>query len=648
MATRLKTIEYSLSSSVDAVSSGVTRILPQLMVHIPETGSRNFISCFVEWFTQDSSSAAASITQWSVFHRIGSTNYFTSSVTDTIANTGENMSFYFINDVTHAFSSSFGNTSLSNSFDFGVALTGNSTTNTSAKLTCTYEYDDTANIRVKTVSIPMDSFTGSISATGPTIIDTIPALNTYLPETDKVIRDVWFEFEGNDGVGSSVGPVSASIYVDNTKVDTTGLISTALISARTLRYIWKPISGSIDFSATHSIGMKSSTIDAPFDCISVKCGVTYEYNHGVSNNIMNCVVVPGGHDLGFIPGGPNLSDGNRLTMEIDIEEPQVTMSRCGQYHRVLSGGSPYIFITKISSSVYDQLPATFSFSQKTRCGESVIGTRFDSGSIYGVGAQLTRGPNLFYLDWCYGTSLPAGGGYSSIIVLNYESAKSTQSGGDANHTQFRKWFAFPVVSDATYRLFTASFYTPEPVYKFNGLGIWVNAMSNFNGKSISACTQRTGSDEGLGGVGWKNVFSQQVDSLVEFTNVTCIGDGKDTFTTFPGDASIVSKYIPTRNRNWIIQQLVGAVYECGYLFGSYHTITYSLTGSLSGYTGDGSGVPVRFYRADTNEYILTTTSSNNGEFHATWYDNVNPLYAEAFQDNTHVGRSTNITASGSP
>lgn len=81
------------------------------------------------------------------------------------------------------------------------------------------------------------------------------------------------------------------------------------------------------------------------------------------------------------------------------------------------------------------------------------------------------------------------------------------------------------------------------------------------------------------------------------------------------------------------------------LYITYHAITYAVSGTISGYTGDGSGIVVDVHRADTDEKVLSGITAAGGGFSLTWYDNVVTLFAQAIQDATHVGRSNDVVAS---
>jgi hypothetical protein len=76
-----------------------------------------------------------------------------------------------------------------------------------------------------------------------------------------------------------------------------------------------------------------------------------------------------------------------------------------------------------------------------------------------------------------------------------------------------------------------------------------------------------------------------------------------------------------------------------FIFFTYHTISRTISGTVSGYTGDGSGITVEAHRTDNDEKIGSTTTAAGGTYSITWYDDTINCYAQARQDATHVGRS---------
>lgn len=642
---RTKTVEYSLSSSLDFVVSSSLRPFSDLIVYLPETGSRSFRNCFIEVFIEDDLAAATSVTGWKFHYKVGTGSAISSSNTVTISNTGENMSMLFYHDVTSVFSSSFGPSDLSQSFTFGTLFTGSSTTNASVRLFCTYDYDDAAVTRVKTVVIPMDSYTGGTNATSSTIIDTIPALDTYLPETGKVYRDISIQLMGNDGCTqvSAIDTTSMSLKLDQGTPTPTGPINATLNSARLFKYIWNQ--NGIDTTTTHSLSILSSLAGMAFNCISAQCLVTYEYNHSSSTRIMNYISLPTGDDVGVI-GGTTATDRSRFQTEFLITEPAITMSRAGIYHSFMDSAA-IAFLPSVTQSAYSQSVKTYNTPSVALCGGWTIGTRFDSGASGSQGMALTSGSNILTVDW-YRTGAGAGSlgsSYSSYAIFNYESGKSAQSGGDANHSQVRKWLFAPLVASTTRRLITGSISLAESSsYYLTSLGVNLITYNSAPANNITLTANCSGSDDGIG-FGWIELRSGTQFQDSEIAPISNIVRMDDTFRRYPTDPQTTTRLIPTRNRFYSFESS-NTTYMTGYFFATYHTLAFNLTGSVSGYTGNGSGLTVNFHRSDTNELIASTTTNVGGSFQKTWYNNVIPIYAEVYQDDTHVGRSGLSTASG--
>ena len=73
-------------------------------------------------------------------------------------------------------------------------------------------------------------------------------------------------------------------------------------------------------------------------------------------------------------------------------------------------------------------------------------------------------------------------------------------------------------------------------------------------------------------------------------------------------------------------------------------IMYAVAGTVSGYTGDGSGLTVDIHDAVTHERVLTTETAEGGVYSVNWVDDARELYAHCRQSDTLCGRSTNGTA----
>jgi hypothetical protein len=75
---------------------------------------------------------------------------------------------------------------------------------------------------------------------------------------------------------------------------------------------------------------------------------------------------------------------------------------------------------------------------------------------------------------------------------------------------------------------------------------------------------------------------------------------------------------------------------------TYHTITYTVSGSVTG--SAGGTVNLELERDGTDELVLSTSRTGNGSFSFTWYDNTENVYVSAREDSTHLGRSDQGTA----
>jgi hypothetical protein len=73
---------------------------------------------------------------------------------------------------------------------------------------------------------------------------------------------------------------------------------------------------------------------------------------------------------------------------------------------------------------------------------------------------------------------------------------------------------------------------------------------------------------------------------------------------------------------------------------TYHGITFTASGNVINYTGDGSGITVTVHRSDTGEKIATATTAIGGAYTVTEVFDTNIThFSEARQDGTHLGRS---------
>jgi hypothetical protein len=233
---------------------------------------------------------------------------------------------------------------------------------------------------------------------------------------------------------------------------------------------------------------------------------------------------------------------------------------------------------------------------------------------------------------------------SGFVILNYTSDKHSLGSGVHNHTTFWNLIsssmtgADPYLTDVT----SASIapIIPESSY-FGTVGLFETFYGGpFRATMGTQAKIQSGEDKGDG---WKflSVCSLQASGGAAHTWFFT-ADASKEFTRFPGDQR------PNR-----LGLETARIYRCNigneayislYMTVTYHAIVYSIQGSVTGYTGDGSGIQIGLFKADTNEFVSVTTTAIGGSFSFNWYDNTQDMFAEGIQDSTHRGRSDNATA----
>jgi hypothetical protein len=278
------------------------------------------------------------------------------------------------------------------------------------------------------------------------------------------------------------------------------------------------------------------------------------------------------------------------------------------------------------------------------CGGWGLLQRIDSGGAQGAGiASFARGENTLTVSVYSGSTTigSIGTGMSGIVYLNYTSDKSAVSGGTANHAQTRYHFSLATAADAQRREFTT--FSPtinESSYYLMAVGFH---LIFFWGGTNQALNLRTELQSGEGAAdGWRDLGSKIVLTDTEQGIHNFVFDGTPHYLRYPTDPDTSRMNIET-SRKYRTENTITA-YTSFYMFYTYHTIPRTVAGTVSGYTGDGSGITVEAFRSDTGEKIGSTTTAAGGTYSITWYDNAINVFCTARQDATHTGRSENTAA----
>jgi len=627
MATRLKTVHYAFPALASLTNNTLTN-LTQITLYLPETGTKTFRSV-VAHITMDDiiTATGGSLTTKTFDLRLGAAAYTSVANASTLTNSGENSSFLFGVDYTSHFATNWTGTSMTCDFRLQINQSTGTTlnmVNVCVNLEITYEYDDTSTTHVKTVMIPLNAPVGAI-ATAATTYDTIPALDTYLPEASKVYRDIHVVIQGNEARTAAVTTDHTMTLRVGAASVTTGNYEGALASDRWIRYIWQVTSAYPSTAATQT-WQPTATV-ARFNHFQAYLVVTYEFDATTSTSIMNSVMLP--VDVASPMGGTTSSDYQRKTKDFWIQEPAtITTNRIAFF----------VFWNQVSNIA--------GLNMRIGTGAFVTYTDGASGAVSGCnGAMvrndsaftLARGKNSLNFDVYRTSTTDLGFNISGFFIINYTSGKAAAGVGAHNHT-----ICWGLQQNGTAA--AASIYTtaatapviPETEHFFNGLGLRHVPVFINNVASIATFVERLAAE---GGIEWEPIYHE--GSHMEENGIYYIFSQKEVyFKRWVGDPDTTRIDIETARRYRIItyssSSLAGMWHSLCMMF-TYHSISYSVTGDITG--SAGGTVNIALHDNTTGEKLRTTSRVGNGSYTLTWFDNTANVYTSAYEDGTHLGRS---------
>ena len=651
MAIRTKTIEYAFAFSTTTRASGSATAFTQIAaLAIPETTSRTFRSVILQFFVPDADDNATSTTAAATSIALGGIGASSATITQTIANSGENYSMMFLRDVTSYFQTNYTGTSMT--CDASITISGPQTINHCAKLIITYEYDDSAAAtRIKTVKIPIDGNIGALTTSLTTIgsANQIPALDTFLPESSKTYRDIFFEVWGHTGTTSAQSGTLTMRYNGATSLTsgqysaTTGTNNTpSLNTDRSIIRIDKLL-GTLGTAGANTVEASVTSVTAcPFNCIGGVLTVTYEYDHSVSTTILNSLQIPIIDEAGWM-GGPTSADKSRFKASYFIQEPgTISLVQSGVLFACIDAGA----ITYVFNSGA-QTDRTFVHPATQRAGCVFHTRRVDSGATGGAGITLARGLNNFTFDY-YATSATEGNigsNASGLLYLNYTSDKHTN--GDGVHAHTTSWVNLPYLTGG---LVQRQAYTPNTVPIINETNYWIVSTgfeitlitSGSAAGSFGFAFQGELQSDESAAAGWQDFYTAIYASDSEIGTSIMWARARPNFKRYPNDTDTDRLNLET-SRSYRFDNPITAtsIFQCRQL-ATWHSITYTIAGTISG--SNGGTVNISAFRTDTGEKIDTTTRTGNGAYSITWYDNTIPVIVTAYESATYKGVSANQVA----
>jgi hypothetical protein len=626
MATRLKTVQFAFPVLASLTNNTLTN-LTQITVFLPESGTKTIKKAWVEITMDDIITATGgTVTTSTIDLRLGAAAYTSTTNAQTKANTGENISWQFTRDFTSHFTTNYTGTSMTCDLRLQINQSTGTTlgmVNVCAIVYVTYEYDDTSTTQIKTVYIPLNAPTASLPST-KTSHDTIPALDTYLPEASKTYRNISIVTQGNLAAANTTD-FTVTYELSSLGTHTTGNYEMALLTPRWCRYIWD-VTSYITTNVTHTFNVWANKVNT-FHSLQAYMVVTYEFNASTTTSVMNSINLPMEIDSPF--GGTSAADFQRTTREFWVEETNPVFQKLAflMFWQNTAG------VTGLNARI-----GTGSFVPYTQgtlsSSSGNIGLMIRNDSPTGI--SLARGRNTLQMD-CYHTSTTArGGNLGGFWIVNYTSDVALDGIGSHNHTVLYPLFTQGTVTAEQQYITTAGAPSiPEANYFITSLGFSMNFMQGIAQQGVTIKAERLASGEG--GLKFENVYSDMSANAAEIGVYTVFAQARTLFKRWTGDVDTERLDIET-NRRYVVNSASAVTWLNDLIMSfTYHSITSTVSGNIT--NSNGGTVDISLHRAATGEKVLETSRVGNGAYSFTWYDNTEDLYVEAYEDNTYKGRS---------
>jgi hypothetical protein len=657
VALRTKTVRYALETRVLSITADTTFAASTRFnsaattIHLPETTSRTIRSVAMVVSFNWEAAIASNLTGVRLGIKLGAVAVSDQDWTPTAqTNTGDPESVIgFTRDVTSYFVTNFG-AGASQTCEWSFVAQASAAVFVGL-LTCelfiTYEYDDAGiTAELKTVVIPLQSHHTTLTAvlqefgtTGGTNnapANQIPALDTFLPEASKVIRQAYFIVECNDAAAATTDFIFY-FAIDSDPELVRGFREGALNGGAYYRDLIPYDTATYSTASAHAAKARGG-LTGRFECCGALLVVTYEYNPTTTTRVLNSLVLPCSlGDENIYVQATTTADAEDVGQALWIEDAgTITLKQSGVQIR---GNAPAGATFRMWAGA--QAERSYTLANLTNSGGSSVIHRIDHNSSI----TLVRGNNNCSARQ-YTTAATTFSVQYGVIYLNYESDIATEGGSPAafrgSHstywlleqaaptsgaqptiTTISSGMRTPVIPESSYRLLNVGYQFEGRVGATNALVLqFANQSGEFNsyGWTHAIPTVYVVLDAELGTYGATHV-------VTEFFNYR---------PTITGRANIETA------RNYRLRT-VTATYRMGTgVWVTWHAYRYAATGNVTG--SSGGTVTLLAYDAVLNELTGETNRSGDGSYTALVDTNVNPTFVSAREDSTHLGRSDNATA----
>lgn len=631
MATRLKTVLWSFPVLASITNNVLTNV-PQTTIFLPENAkSFKTVKALVS-MDDVITVTGGTITTKTVGLRLGAAAFTSVANANALTNSGENLSLFWEQDFTSHFTTNWSGTSMTCDFQLQINQstgTGVGMVNICVTLKITYEYDDASATHIKTVMWPLNA-PGNAVPIAATTYDTIPAWDTELPEASKVYRNIHLVVQGNEARAGAVTDHVITVNVGAATI-TSGVYEGSLASDRFFRYVWDLTSTYPGTAATQAFQLASSV--ARNNHLQAWIVVTYEFNPATSTRIMNSLKLP--MDLTSPMGGTAATDYQRGTRNLRIAEPGVITTRSCAF---FSFWNQIAAVAGLNMRVGTGAFVGYTDNSATLCGSNAAMTRNDTAFT------LQRGQNTLNFDVYRTDTADLGWNISGFWLVNYTSDKASQGVGAHNHTVLLSINSCGTVGAYQNTVQTVTPAIPEANFMTVALGLegFIFTANTIVLGGIAVSVERLAAE---GGVEWEPAYIDAAQNDGEVGAYFYYAQVRDIFKRWPGDAESSRLELETARR-WRSAYSAGAaaatLWDSVDLTLTYHSITFTVAGNIT--NSAGGTVTINLCEAATGDRLLSTSRIGNGAYSFTWYDNVIPLFTEARESSTLLGRSDNGVA----
>jgi hypothetical protein len=472
-----------------------------------------------------------------------------------------------------------------------------------------------------------------VLATAATTYDTMPALDTYLPEASKSYKNLHIVVQGNTAQSAAATDMTMTLRAGAASV-TTGNYEGALQTDRFFRYVWNVTSAWPSTAATQT-WQPTSSLATRFNHLQAWLVVTYSFDTTTTTSCLNSVMLP--MELASPMGGTTSADYQRGTRELFIQEPNVTGQRVAFYpfwNQIAAIGGLNMRIGTGSFVTYTDAAATTAGS----CAAMV---RNDSAFT------LARGRNELNADMYRTDTADFGWNVSGFWLVNYTSDIATDGIGAHNHTvEYGITQCGTAAAAATVTSSAVSIAIPETEYFVAALGTSLMAMTSGT-VAPSAWTVLVERLSAEGGVQWEPAYIDSAQTDAEVGAFLMFSQMRTLFYRWDGDPASDRMDIQTARR-WRIH-MNGSTAATGWyglsVFLTYHSIQYAVAGTVSDYVdADGAGLTVWIHRTTSGDRVGVTTTTSGGAFSWPWHDDTEEVFAVCLESSTTTGASASDVA----